>query len=405
MGETLRRYWLPFALADELPAPDGPPIRVRLLGEDLVAFRDTAGTVGLVDAFCPHRRAPMFFGRNEDCGLRCAYHGWKFDTYGSCIDLPSEPAESRLRERVRILAYPTFEGGGMVWAYLGPADHQPPPPDYELTRTPATHRRVSKTFEACNYLQALEGGLDTTHSAFVHNIDIHSDQLLHTRDPHPRLEVELTDYGYRYAGIRRLGDDRHRVRVTHYLLPVQQMRGTYLDFAGNRPAVPTVNGHIWVPVDDVTTSVFNWMYSAEADVPITDEHWERYEKQFGRGIDDFIEGTHWLRRNLANDYLIDRDLQRTTSFTGIEGIQTQDYALQEGMGPIVDRSKETLGRSDRAVIAARRLLLEAADVVAAGGTPKGADTSPYRAVRPADKILPSSLPWLEGTKDEITARW
>lgn len=405
MGETFRRYWLPFALVEELPAPDCPPIRVRLLGEDLVAFRSSDGAVGLVDAYCPHRRAPMFFGRNEDCGLRCVYHGWKFDTDGRCVDLPSQSADSRLRDRVRILAYPTVEGGGMVWAYLGPPDRQPPPPDYELMRTPATHRRVSKTFEACNYLQALEGGLDTTHSAFVHNIDINSTELLHTRDTHPRLDVEVTDYGYRYAGLRRLDDDRDRVRVTHYLMPVQQMRGTYLDFKGERPAVPTVNGHIWVPVDDVTTCVYNWMQSADADVPVTDEHWESYETMFGRGPDDLIEGTWWLRRNLANDYLIDREVQRTTSFTGIEGIQTQDYALQEGMGPIVDRTKEILGTSDKAIIAARRLLLEAADAVAAGETPKGVDPAPIRSIRPADSILPRSLPWREGTADEVVACW
>lgn len=405
MGETFRRYWLPFALASELPAPDCPPIRVRLLGEDLLSFRDSDGVVGLVDAFCPHRGAPLFFGRNEECGIRCPYHGWKFDVTGTCVDLPSEPPDSKLKDRVRLGAYPTWEGGGMVWAYLGPPELQPDAPDYELVRAPETHRAVSKTFEACNYLQALEGGLDTTHSAYVHNIDINDRKLLHTRDKHPKLDVDQTAYGYRYAGQRRISDTERKVRVTHFILPVHQMRGTYLDFRGEPEEVPTVNGHVWVPVDDVTTCVYNWMYSADTTIPISDEHFRSYESFFGRGEDDFIDDSFWLKKNLANDYLIDREYQRTTSFTGITGFQTQDYAVQEGMGPIVDRSKEQLARSDRAVIAARRLLSEAIDDVEAGRVPKGADWRSASTVRPADCIIPENIDWREGTKDEVVARW
>jgi nitrite reductase/ring-hydroxylating ferredoxin subunit len=160
-GELFRRYWQPACLSQEVPIPDGAPIRVRLLGEDLVCFRDTNGRVGLVDAFCPHRRAPLFFGRNEECGLRCVYHGWKFDVGGACGDLPSEPLESRMKSNVKITAYPTAEKAGIVWAYLGPPDLIPPLPDYEWMRAPTTHGFVSKTYEECNYLQALEGGLSS----------------------------------------------------------------------------------------------------------------------------------------------------------------------------------------------------------------------------------------------------
>src|SRR3984885_7027362 len=152
-GDLMRRYWLPALTAEELPERDGAPVRVRLLGEDLVAFRDSSGRVGLVDAFCPHRRAPMFFGRNEECGLRCVYHGWKFDADGTCVDMPSEPPDSLFKTKVTITAYPTWEGGGIVWTYMGPPEHQPPHPDYELVRTPATHRYTSKTYEECNWLQ------------------------------------------------------------------------------------------------------------------------------------------------------------------------------------------------------------------------------------------------------------
>ena len=169
MGKTMRLYWIPALLARELQEPDGTPVRVRLLGEDLVAFRDSSGTVGLVSAFCPHRRAPMFFGRNEECGLRCVYHGWKFDVTGTCVDMPSEPPDSLFKTKVTIAAYPTFEAADIVWAYLGPPELKPEPPGHELVRTPPTHRHVSKSFEDCNFLQALEGGIDPTHAPLRSN--------------------------------------------------------------------------------------------------------------------------------------------------------------------------------------------------------------------------------------------
>src|SRR5579885_640302 len=172
MGELFRRYWIPAVLASDLPEADGAPIRVRLLGEDLIAFRDTEGVAGLVGAYCPHRRAPLFFGRNEECGLRCVYHGWKFDRNGRCVDMPSEPPDSLFKTKVRLEAYPTWEGGGIVWTYMGPLDLQPPPPDPELVRAPQTHRYVSKTFEDCNFLQAVEGGIDQTHATILHNMEI-----------------------------------------------------------------------------------------------------------------------------------------------------------------------------------------------------------------------------------------
>jgi len=167
MGKLFRRYWIPALLAEELPEPDCAPVRVRLLGEDLVAFRDTEGKIGLVGAYCPHRRAPLFFGRNEECGIRCVYHGWKFDRDGKCVDMPSEPPDSLFKTKVTVDAYPTWEGGGMVWTYMGPREFQPPPPDHELVRAPEKHRHVAKAFENCNYLQALEGGIDPTHATIL----------------------------------------------------------------------------------------------------------------------------------------------------------------------------------------------------------------------------------------------
>src|SRR5476649_2036995 len=205
MGTLFRRYWLPALLSEEVPEPDGAPVRVRLLGEDLVAFRDTAGKVGLVDAFCPHRRAPIFFGRNEERGIRCVYHGWKFNRDGTCDDMPSEPPDSLFKTKVRIAAYPTHEAGGFVWTYMGPLALQPPPPDYEFLRAPETHRYPSKTLEECNWLQALEGGVDSSHATIMHNMNIGDRSWLRDFDATvPRLDVERTDYGFTYSGVRTL---------------------------------------------------------------------------------------------------------------------------------------------------------------------------------------------------------
>jgi len=405
MGETLRRYWMPAALCDELPEADGAPIRVRLLGENLVAFRDSTGAVGLVEDACPHRRAPMFFGRNEECGLRCVYHGWKFDRHGTCTDMPSEPPDSLFKTKVTIRAYPTWEGGGVVWAYLGPAAEAPPPPDFEWLRAPATHRFISKTFEHCNWLQAMEGGLDTAHSSFAHNEHLGSKEWIRNRDGAPRIDVERTDYGYSYISTRDMGPaDGNYVRVYHYVMPFHQIRGNITSLFGGRAAVPKFDGHMWVPIDDETTWVFNWTYGYDESVPITPAFAAEWETFFGRGPDDVLPGRK-LKRNPANDYLIDREMQRTKNFTGIVGLNTQDFALQEGMGPIVDRSQEHLGTSDRAIIQARQLLFEAIDDVHAGRHPRGSRPGCYRSIRAYDAYVPYDADWHDAFGPELVAKW
>jgi phenylpropionate dioxygenase-like ring-hydroxylating dioxygenase large terminal subunit len=404
MGKLWRRYWVPAVLSSELAEPDGPPIRVRLLGEDLIAFRDTSGTTGLVDAYCPHRRAPMFFGRNEECGLRCVYHGWKFDVSGACTDMPSEPPDSLFKTKVTIKSYPTWEGGGIVWTYMGPPELQPDPPDYELVRAPATHRFTSKTYENCNWLQALEGGLDTAHSSFAHNNNIGDMGQLRNYDTAPRLEVEKTDYGYTYAGIRKSGDG-HYVRAYHYFMPSQQMRGRILSRHGEVEKMPVITGHIWVPIDDVSTHVFNWYYSYDPTIPVSPEAALALERNYGRAPENLIPGTFRLKLNLANDYEIDRQVQKTKTFTGIAGVNTQDFALQEGMGPICDRSKEHLGTSDRAIIVMRQLLLEAIDVNERGGTPRGVDPKTFRNVRAVDKKMKLEGHWRDALKNDMVAKF
>ena len=404
MGKYLRRFWWPLTLSTELPERDGAPLRVRMLGEDLIAYRDTEGMVGLIEAYCPHRRAPLFFGRNEECGIRCVYHGWKFDRHGNCVDMPSEPAGTTLQAKVKILAYPTCEKGGVVWAYMGPKKLQPDYPDYEWTRAPATHRYVSKTFENCNWLQAMEGGLDTSHSSFAHNNKLGDRSNLRQHDKAPKIDVDRTDYGYRYVSTRKV-DEGNYFRVYHYVMPAQQLRASIIGYEGvrNRPA--RLDGHIWSPIDDYTTHVYNIMCAPHAEDELTPEAVEARERAAGRGKDDSIPGTFRLRRNQSNDYLIDRQMQKSQNFTGIVGVNTQDFALQEGMGPICDRSKEFLGTSDKAIVALRRLLLEAVAQNDKGETLRALNPATYRKVRAYDRVVPADQPWQQAMEKDLVAIW
>ena len=405
-GEMFRRYWQPALLSREVEENDGPPVRVRLLGEDLIAFRDSNGRVGLVDAYCAHRRAPLFFGRNEECGIRCVYHGWKFDVNGVCMDLPSEPMDSDFKSKVRLTAYPTVDRGGIIWAYLGPKEHMPAPPDFEWLRAPATHRYVSKTLERANYLQGLEGGLDTVHGSFLHYNQIGDKGLLRQKDRTPRIEIETKDYGYIYASLRNAQSDRLYVRIYHYVLPNHQLRANIMAFHGEgRWSVPKLEGHTWVPIDDENTWVYNWSCGFDQSVELTSEYMEAWEARNGRGKDDLIPGTFELKQNKANDYLIDRAIQRRETFTGIKGVNTQDFAVQEGMGPIVDRSKEFLGSSDRAIVTMRRLLLENIRAVQQGERLPSADAAAYRHVRPYDDFVPRGADWKQTFAADIVAKW
>ncbi|HEY7301795.1 MAG TPA: Rieske 2Fe-2S domain-containing protein [Xanthobacteraceae bacterium] len=409
-GELMRRYWQPALLSEELPENDGPPVRLRLLGEDLVAFRDTNGRIGIVDAYCAHRRAALFFGRNEECGLRCAYHGWKYDIDGNCVDMPSEPAGTPMKHNVKLKAYPAVERGRVVWAYMGPRERMPEPPDFEWTRAPPTHAFVSKTYEECNYLQALEGGLDTSHASFAHNNYLGNKRVLRNIDTAPRIDVETTDYGYRYISTRTIDEDRRYVRVYHYAMPAQQMRGAFESWFTYKDdkdvhRVPKSDGHIWVPIDDEHTWVYNWTCGRDRSVPLTAEFIAEWETHAGRGKDDLVPGTYRLKRNLRNDYLIDRAVQKTRTFTGIEGVNTQDYALQEGMGPIVDRSKEHLGTSDKAIVVLRRLLLDAIRAVERGEDPPGLDPRQHRHIRPYDAVIAGDVPWQQALASELMAKW
>jgi phthalate 4,5-dioxygenase len=404
MGDLMRRYWMPALLSTDIPKPDCPPVRVKLLGEELVAFRDTQGRVGLLEEFCPHRLASLFLGRNEENGLRCVYHGWKFDACGNCVDMPNEPEESRFKEKVRATAYPTVEQGGVVWAYMGPPEKQPVEPGMEWCRAPERQRFVSKTLEHCNFAQAVEGGIDTVHSSFLHNNDLANERHFKRIDTAPKLEVERTAYGFRYAGIRNLGEIGNYVRIYQFVLPFHQFRSHQVNYegGGERQAMPLIQGHMWVPMDDENTMVFNWLLVADEDKALTPEFISKREKFAGRGPDGEGVVRHQTR---ANDWLIDRAVQRTKTFTGIPGLNTQDLAVQESMGRIVNRSREHLGTTDKAVIQFRRCLLDAARDLQNGIDPPGADSKSYRKVRPADLTIPRDVRWQDAAQNKLLARW
>jgi phthalate 4,5-dioxygenase len=398
MGNAMRRYWIPAVLAREIAEPDGSPVRVRLLGEDLLAFRDSEGRIGLVDEYCPHRRASLFFGRNEECGLRCVYHGWKFDVAGTCIDMMNEPEENDFKHKVRLTAYPTCELGGIVWAYLGPANALPPPPKFAWTAAPETHLHVTKVIQECNWLQGLEGGIDTSHAPIMHRLLSENSTRggfkpsnPFVRGKAPRLVVDLTDYGYQYAGIRPLDDADMHIRTYHFVLPFHQIRPSRAE-----SGTPLIAGHSWVPIDDETTMVYNWAYSPGA--PLTDT--DRLERGLGNGPVHVDPSTFRSLSNSTNNYRIDRAVQRHESYTGIDGINVQDRAIQESMGPIVDRSKEHLGPADKAIIQARKLLRQAVMTVEAGGKPDGTGTS-YYTLRAHEAVLPNGADWRQTVTPEM----
>jgi len=402
MGDVLRRYWVPAVLSVEVGKPDSPPVKVKLLGENLIAFRDTLGRVGIVQEACPHRTVSLWLGRNEECGIRCVYHGWKFDVDGNCVDMPNEPPQFQFKERVKIRSYPTVEMGDIVWAYMGPRETMPAPPKFEMTQVSPAHRNVSKTLQECNWLQALEGGVDTSHIGFLHhglaykahsNLSKNDPLSFRLRAQAAVIELDVTDYGYRYAGIRALGDDGNYVRGYHFVMPWTQIRPTQATSTmvdGVRTPVwkTTIGGHFWVPMDDHNCMVWNWDYSY-GNEPLDEE--DRDDNS--AGPEHVYEDQNFRKkRNIDNDWMIDREVQRNKTYSGIRGINTQDHAVQESMGSIMDRTHENLGPADKAIVITRKLLLDAIDKVSGGSMPPGTGPS-YYPLRGMEKLVPPDKAW------------
>ena len=398
MGDLLRRYWIPALLSEEVAERDGPPVRVQLLGEKLVAFRDSEGRLGLIDEFCAHRRVSLWFGRNEECGLRCPYHGWKYDVNGQCVDLPSEPDKPQIRERIKLKSYPCIERGGAVWAYMGPPELKPAPPEHEWALVSAPQRFVSKRLQDCNYLQAMEGGIDSSHVSFLHSAALNRDPLFvgskgntyNLRDTAPTFEVVESEGGLLIGARRNADDGRYYWRITPWVMP-------FFTLVPPRAGHP-INGHAWVPIDD--ENCWAWSISYHPRRALTTK--EVSAMQGGAGIHvKYIPGTYVPLQNKRNDYLMDRNAQRAgLSFSGIEGIGMQDASLQESMGPIIDRSLEKLMPTDRGIVMARRRLLAAAAANREGKPIPGLSPASQR-VRSCALELPRDIPFDEGAKDGI----
>ncbi len=395
MGDYFRRYWQPVALSCELAEPDGPPIRVRVMGEDLVAFRDTNGRIGLIEPHCAHRGANLFFGRNEACGLRCVYHGWKYDVDGHCIDMPNVPQEAGYHGKVSIKAYPTCEFGDMVWAYLGPVGHRPAaPPQLEYGVVPGPHRYVCKRLVDCNWAHAMEGALDTAHFSFLHmpapgmrsnaNPDAAADEnrLRWLRnDPLPQFVIKQHEVGFVIGGSRKADNDALYWRITQFMLPAHSITPS---------AMPgeTYFGYTWVPITD--ESCWIYVYAWHPERPLTADERAKYEKGgFGQMAE--LGPGYVPLRNRANDYLIDRDDQKHRSFTGVRGIAEQDQMAWESQGYIVDRTRERLSPTDAGIVQFRRVMLDGVQALREGRAPAAAGCHDAYRMRSGGAVASSKL--------------
>ena len=355
MGDLIRRYWVPALLSEEIPAPDCPPARVKLMGEDLVAFRDTNGRIGLIGEHCAHRGTSLFFGRNEECGLRCVYHGWKYDIEGNVLDTPAEPAGSDFRKKLRHTAYPTHEANGIIYAYLGAREMMPLFPDYEWTQVPVEFTYVTKCLLESNYLQGLEGECDSSHLSFLHrSFTNERNQALYKTDTAPLYETEDTDFGVRLVATRNGADNQRYVRFSAFVMPV------YGCVPAGRPTneLEGYEIHTYVPADDTHCSRYDIGF--RRDRAVRDDEVHRRKQ---------IHPDYTRIRNARNNYLQDRQMQKTVNFTGIEDFLNHDACATESMGAIFDRSKEHLGVSDKAVIAVRKYLLNAVKDLREGKEP------------------------------------
>ena len=387
MGALMRRYWVPALLSEELPEPEGRPVRVRVLGERLVAYREASGQVGLLEEACPHRGASLALGRNEDGGLRCIYHGWQFDRAGRCLDMPTERAGSTYAERVRAQAYPVREAAGIVWAYLGPEATPPHFPELMWLKLYPDQAHPFKILEECNWAQALEGGLDMAHAPILHRSTPWGVRAADVRERNlaPEHDVQLTPYGLRYGTIWERDDGLQHIRIISYVAPWWTI--TSPGSFGSRVVEADRVANAWVPRDDY--SAWHFQYYFNPDKPI-DVPWR--VKTAGYDVD----AAYRKRRNVDNDYLQDPENMRTASVSGIQGVITQDHAVNESQGPIVDRTKEHLVACDVAAIGMRKILLDAARGLAAGQTPPALDPRiAYDRIMSETIDAPAGVRWQE----------
>ena len=391
MGGIMRRHWLPICLSEQVAEPDCDPIREKILGETLVVFRDSEGKVGVLDEMCPHRKASLVYGRNEECGLRCSYHGWKFDVDGNCVDLPTSPPESSYKDTIKLLAYPVREWADIVWVYMGPREAMPELPQLEVGLVPPGSRYVTKKWQDCNWVQSLEGAIDTSHFSFLHMVltkdaeaaraamakaaiadqTTQNDRIRWVQnDPRPKFQVNGHDAGLVIGGARKTDGADLYWRIAQFLMPNHAYTPTA--FPGE-----IYYGQSWVPVDDTTCWIYT--YSWQPERPFTNSEREKYAT--GLSLHAETDDHYVPVRNIRNDYLLDREKQKTESFTGITGVSDQDAAIQDSQGPIQDRTREHLGPTDVGIVEFRKMVMAAARALQSGTPPKSAQAAKKYAVR------------------------
>ena len=400
MGGLFRRYWLPAVHSWEIPEPDCAPVRVKLLGESLVCFRDSKGGIGLIDEFCAHRGVSLWFGRNEENGLRCPYHGWKYDVSGQCVDLPSEGPDGPMRKRMKLKSYPCIELGGVVWTYMGPPEHKPEPPGVEWANVPPERRYVSKRLQECNYLQAMEGGIDSSHVSFLHSGALKRDPLFvgskgneyNANDLMPEFDVVDFPGGLLIGARRNAEGGRFYWRITPWIMPAH----TIIPPRAGHP----LGAHVWVPVDDENCWAWSINYHPRRALSAS----ELSAMKAGKGIHvQYVPGTFIPAQNKRNDYLMSREKQKTgETFSGVDGIAMQDASLQESMGAIQDRTRENLCPTDRGIVMARRKLLDAAKA-AREGKPVPAAKAEEQRVRSCSLELPREQHFKEHARHGLFA--
>ena len=385
MGEFCRRFWTPVLLSEELPEPDGAPVQTKIYGEEMVAFRTTSGKVGVLKEFCPHRHASLFYGRNEEEGLRCAYHGWKYDVDGQCVDMMSEPEDSNFAGKVRVGAYPTHEAGGFVWAYMGPPELEPPMPELEYLMVAEDQRQARKVWYESNFVQVIEGEIDTVHASILHSrLDSQDKAATATtaggrysyNDRPARFHVEDTEGGILIGAKRNAEMDSSYWRISRWLFP-------WVTMIPREPHGSARSGLI-VPIDDENC----WFYLCRWNPygPLN-EVWTEAPKE------GMVPGTYKGIANKSNHYMIDRTVQKTETFSGIPDRmgRAQDSAMTDSMGAIVNRTEEHLGTTDTAIIRMRRRLIQGARELTEGIEPYAAMHPEVYKVRSGGAVLPRDV--------------
>ena len=416
MGELMRRYWIPAVFSGEVE-PDGVPHRTRLLGEDLLVLRFTNGEPAVLAPACPHRGASLFFGRNEENGVRCAYHGWKFNAAGFCVDMPSEPPESNFKDKVTIKSYRASERNGLIWIYMGPEQADPPPlPDLEWNSVPASHSYLTKRIAQNNYFQTLEGEIDSSHSGFLHQSFTNPHRLnwqtkqemgmvYKMRDRHPRFQTKETDYGVLIGARRNAEEDSYYWRITQFLFPFHTIIPPYGED-------PMFSGHAYVPMDDEHVIALCFSYNPVRPLNEEELGYLRHARRDGQEglhptVDGFLppvpnrpEGAWWPKHHIDNDFNVDWRRQKDVQFSGLPGTWVQDSGMQETMGRVANRSIEHLGVSDTGIIRTRRALIKAARLLRDYGIePDSVWDSGVYSTRSAAVVLPRDAEWVEASAE------